>query len=175
MARAETLKTKHAIETQQEEMRKQKEQLELDAEIAASTVKIAVLSTAASLSKCSCSGSSRSKGKVTQGQTSRDVTGNGIFNSTRSKMLNPQATAYVPMGQISAGTAGATSNIPSQSVGATSNMPSQSTKMLHKGGLNTHDSSTHQHQDSRYFVQHYRGNMTTSQAVDALPNQNSPL
>ncbi len=77
MARAEALKTKHAIETQQEELRKQKEQLELDAEIAASTAKIAVLSTVDSHSKCSHIGSSRSKGKeVTKGQTSRDVTGN---------------------------------------------------------------------------------------------------
>lgn len=71
-------------------------------------------------------------------------------------MLNPRAMAYEPMGQISVGAAGATSDI-----------PSQSTKILHKRGLNTHDSSTHQHQDSRYFAQHYRGNMITSQAVDS--------
>lgn len=56
---------------QLEELRKQKEQLELDAEIVASTAKIAVLSTVDSHTKCSCS-----KGKVTKGQTSRDVTGN---------------------------------------------------------------------------------------------------
>ncbi len=42
IARAEALKSKHTIEAQQEELRKQKEQLELDAEIAASTAKIAV-------------------------------------------------------------------------------------------------------------------------------------
>ncbi len=83
-------------------------------------------------------------------------------------------SSYVPMSQISVGTAGATSNIPSQSVGATSNTPSQSTKMLHKGGLNTHDSSTYQHQDSRYFVQHSRGNMAT-QATNPLPSQDEPL
>ncbi len=165
IARAEALKSKHAIEAQQEELRKQKEQLELDAEIAASTAKIAVLSTVDSHSKCSRSGSSRSKGKeVTKGQTLRDVKGNGIFDSTRPKMLNPQATAYVPMSQMSVGTAGATSK-----------SPSQSTKMLHKGGLNTHDSSIRQQQDSRYFVQHYRDNMITSQAVDSLPSQNSTL
>ncbi len=165
IARAEALKSKHAIEAQQEELRKQKEQLELDAEIAASTAKIAVLSTVDSHSKCSRSGSSRSKGKeVTKGQTLRDVKGNGISDSTRPKMLNPQATAYVPMSQMSVGTAGATSK-----------SPSQSTKMLHKGGLNTHDSSIRQQQDSRYFVQHYRDNMITSQAVDSLPSQNSTL
>jgi len=53
------------------------EQLELDAEIAASTAKIAVLRTSDSPRNCSCTGSSHSKGKgSTKAQISRDVTGN---------------------------------------------------------------------------------------------------
>lgn len=175
MARAAALKSKHAIETKQEELRKQKEQLELDAEIAASTAKLAVLSTVGSQSKCSRTGSSHSKGKeVTKSQTSRDVIGNGIFDSTRRKILNPQATEYVPTSQLSVATVGAKNSSPSQPTGTTSNFPSQSTKMQHKGGLNTYGTSTYQHQDSSQFVQHSSGSMAT-QALNPLPSYDEPL
>lgn len=86
-------------------------------------------------------------------------------------MLNPQATAYEPMSQISVGTARVIYSGPSQPVGFTSNIPSQSTKMQHKGGLNTYDSSTHQHQDSRYFVQKSRGNVATQALFEILKRQ----
>jgi len=43
IARATTLKEKHALEVQQEQLRQRQEQMDIDAEIAAATAKIAVL------------------------------------------------------------------------------------------------------------------------------------
>lgn len=176
VARATALKTKHAIETQQEELRKKMEQLELDSEIAASTAKIAVLRTIDSHSKCSRTGSSHSKGKgSTKAQISRDVTGNEVLYSTRPKVLNPQVTEYVPMSEIPMDTARVISSIPTQSAGASCNSTKRSILMQPKKVLNIQESSTYQQQDLCSFTQRSRDNMTTSQAVNCLPSQGEPL
>lgn len=61
MALSEVLKSKHAIEAQEDELKRKKEQLQLDAEIAASTAKIAILQ--ASDKPRTGDGSSSSKSK----------------------------------------------------------------------------------------------------------------
>jgi len=151
-------------------------QLELDAEIAASTAKIAVLRTSDSPRNCSCTGSSHSKGKgSTKAQISRDVTGNEVLQSTRPKVLNPQVTEYLPMSKIQMDTGRVISSVPTQSASASCNITTRSTLMQPKGLLNIQESSTYQQGNSHSFAHHSRGNMTTSQAVNCLPSQSEPL
>jgi len=52
LARQRLLKDKHALEEQEERIRKRKEQLQLEADIAASMVKMAVLGASGSMECC---------------------------------------------------------------------------------------------------------------------------
>ncbi|KAI7802965.1 hypothetical protein IRJ41_000792, partial [Triplophysa rosa] len=169
IARASALKAKHEIETQQEELRKRIEQMELEAEIAASSAKIAVLSTTDSHSKCTHTKGSHIKGLRTH-DSSKDGDENGIFDSTRPKRLNAGATEYVPMD-----TAGITHSVQSQSVGVTCNVAMQFTSMQSNGGLYTRASTTGQQQDLSNSTDPVRGNMATFRDVNTLPCQDSAL
>lgn len=166
IARASALKAKHAIERQQEELRKQMEQMELEAEIAASTAKIAVLSTTDSHSKCS---HTKGKGLRTH-DSSREREENGVFDSTRPKRLNPGATEYVPVD-----IAGITQNIQSHSVDATCNVGTQFTSMQLNGGLCTGASSRNQQQNFGNSTGLGRDDMAASRVMNTLPCQDSPL
>lgn len=90
MARAAALKAKHGIEVQEEELRRKKEQLDLDAQIAASTARISVLQKFDQQSKCSSSSSSKKIEKVV-------VTAN---YSSQTTYLNPNANDYVPVNSM---------------------------------------------------------------------------
>ncbi len=115
MAHAAALKAKHAIEAQEEELRRKKEQLELDAQIAASTAKITVLQKSDNQRKCSRSTSSTSKSK--KGETSVvNAPDNLSFDSSRSKCLHPNANEYVPVNSMPVNTAGAAGVSASQDV-----------------------------------------------------------
>lgn len=165
--RANALKAKHAIEAQQEELRKQREQMEF----AASTAKIVVLSTAGSRSKCSRSSSSHGEGRGSRVQgSSEDKGGNGVFDSLSSNVLNPQAAEYVPMD-----TAGTSHIISSQSVGATCNISTQFTSTESNRGLCISAGGTCHQQELSYSADPVKDNITASQAGGSLPSQNSAL
>ncbi|KAI7814202.1 hypothetical protein IRJ41_010024 [Triplophysa rosa] len=166
VARAAALKTKHAIEAQQEDLRKRMEQLELDAEIAATNAKIAVLSTIGSHSKRSHVASSHIKGEtLTKDQTSKDVSGKGITNSTRPKILNPQANEWVPMCKNPKDTTGYNVSLP----------PFKPTLMQQQGANTQQQSNAFQQRDFHYSVQPSNSNMTTDQATSTLSLQREPL
>lgn len=75
VARAAALKEKHALEEQAEQLRRKKEQLEINTEIATSSAKLAVLNT-------TCHGSTRSDGM------------SSYFE--KGTALNPHAEQYIP-------------------------------------------------------------------------------
>ncbi len=87
LARAAALKDKHTLEVREAQLRRKREQLELDAEIAASKAKLAVLQCA---SGCSSGSKASSDGMNSYLQRKKG-------QKTTSKGLNPAANPYEPL------------------------------------------------------------------------------
>lgn len=82
LARATALKEKHALEAQEEELRRKKEQIEMDAKIAASTAKLAVFQAASEYSRGS--------------QAPSDGMNSYLQKTEEQKRLTPTANSFKP-------------------------------------------------------------------------------
>jgi len=134
MAQAAALKAKHAIEAQEEDLRQKKEQLELDAKIAALNANIAVLQKADNSSKCSRNSRSKSIG-INKADSLE-------FDSARPKCLNPDANKYVQV-----------NSKPTNTVGVADLFVSQVITENQRKGWRNQQFHTAQQSDFRYSAQ----------------------